>query len=151
MTTEENEFIGVSSRLTENLLIGLNVFKFENIDIYEKIILLCLWSHSGTDGQGAHPKVATICKETGLGKSKVCEAMAELEAKGYVRRMARYVANGPGKKATQTSNEYMLWFPGMAWPEESAPDEGGPPDGPGGVRNTDGGGSVIRTLRTCPY
>jgi GntR family transcriptional regulator len=67
-----------------------------------KYLCLCLARHSWKTGR-VFPSYATIAKETGLSRSTVIRAMAELVEGGFVRKSARERPNG-----SQSSNEIVL-------------------------------------------
>lgn len=136
------------------LMMGLNVFKFDNIDKHEKLVLACLWSHSSMEGTGAFPKVETIAHETGLSVSTVKKSNTSLEKKGFIKRVANFRPQAPGQKPAQTANSYELFVPlsteqarNMGAEEETPSRDatpgggrdttpGGPQDDPGGGRGT---------------
>jgi len=62
--------------------------KVQDVRPTAKYVLLCLVNHASGDGKRGYcwPGINRICRLTGLGRTTVIRALAELEEKGYIRR-----------------------------------------------------------------
>ena len=67
-----------------------------------RLVAHTLSTHMDRNGGSCFPSITTIQRESGLGRSTVCRALAELERAGFVQRLrggrgrpTRYVATSP--------------------------------------------------------
>ena len=62
-----------------------------------RLVALVLSTHMNRNGGSCHPSLTTIAQESGLGRSTVCRALAELERSRFLRRDP----GGPPKRPTR--------------------------------------------------
>lgn len=103
----------------------------------------------GQNPQNCRPSLARVARLTYLSKATVVRAVAELEAAGWLAKVARTrVVEGSGKRA-RTSNGYRLHSsprPGQVGPRaDQGAGQVGPPVDQGGSQ-TDQGGPPVTTL-----
>ena len=74
----------------------------EDLNIYEKMtyVVLCRYSNNSS----AFPSYPTLCKKTGIGKTKIVETIKSLETKGLIKKVIRF----KGDSKEKTSNLYIV-------------------------------------------
>jgi hypothetical protein len=102
---------------------------------FEQTVLSWIWFHTNNDTGKCFPSIATLCRESGTGRTKTKECLKLLEEKGLISTDTRFI------DGRQTSNSYTVWmFPkdAASRPEGSTsrPEEGSQEDLTGGRSTT---------------
>jgi len=69
---------------------------------HEQLVLTWIWFHRNQATNSCFPSVQTLCKETGIGRSKVILCINELCRVGLLKRQTRF------RDGAQTSNMYTV-------------------------------------------
>ena len=96
-------------------------WRVDGLPAAQKLVLLRLADAARDDGTEARPSVATIMRETGLGRTAVYQAIRSLEAAGHIEQAAA------ADRARHSPAVYKVLLQPLP----------GPPDGPGRVHEAD--------------
>jgi hypothetical protein len=98
----QSDSVGVERRRLPFTLIENIILEDQELGPVDVLVYLALAKHA--DGEGVcWPSMATIARVARVGRSKAFEAVKHLEARGYIRRTARFRPDGG-----VTSNVYQL-------------------------------------------